>query len=388
MRTKIFLLGLLLLCGFGGVFVINYFALFQYPISPGEERGESREEISVLYTVEEVVRGLDTPWSIVFTSPERILVTERPGRIRIIQSGALTERPLHTFSEVSEKGEEGLMSLVLDPEYAQNRLLYVSLAYGTPELFVKVVRFRDEGNSLSMETIILDKIPAARFHAGSRLSFGPDRKLYITTGDATNRALAQDLSSLVGKILRINSDGSIPADNPFPGSSVWSYGHRNPQGLFFHPETGELYSTEHGPSVFDGPAGGDEVNRIVKGGNYGWPLVSHEKTFEGTLSPLLVFTPAEAPASLLIYRGKALPQFTGDLFFGALAGEGLMHVQIEEGNPDKVSSYGKLPEVAYGRIRALAESPEGFLYFGTSNRDGRGDPNPSDDRIFRIRPVY
>lgn len=252
---------------------------------------------------------------------------------------------------------------------------------------MKVARFKDDGDKLSGETTIIDQIPAAQYHAGSRLGFGPDGKLYITTGDATDRQLAQDLDSLAGKILRVNRDGRIPSDNPFSESPVWSYGHRNPQGIAWHPETDELYSIEHGPSTFDGPPGGDEVNHIVKGGNYGWPLVSHERTREGTVSPLAIFTPAEAPASLLIYSGKSFPQFKNNLFFGALRGEGLMRLELDPNNPDKIISSKKLPEVRFGRIRAVTEGPDGFIYFSTSNRDGRGSPAASDDRIFRIRPA-
>jgi glucose/arabinose dehydrogenase len=217
------------------------------------------------------------------------------------------------------------------------------------------------------------------------MKFGPDGKLYITTGDATERDIAQDLKSLGGKILRVNDDGSIPSDNPFPHSPVWTYGHRNSQGISWDAK-GTMYETEHGPSTFDGPPGGDEVNRIRKGENYGWPLVSHEKTKEGTIAPLLVFTPAEAPASALIYSGRLFPQFKGNLFFGALIGEGLMRVRLSTAVPDAIESYEKLADVSYGRIRDVTEGPDGAIYFSTSNRDGRGNPAASDDRIFRIIP--
>ncbi len=215
------------------------------------------------------------------------------------------------------------MSLVLDPAYENNKYVYVSYAYHSKNgMAVKIVRFVDAKTVLQDPETIIDALPAAKYHAGSRLAFGPDKKLYITTGDATNKALPQDLASLGGKILRINADGTIPEDNPWKGNPVWSYGHRNPQGLAWIGDT--LYSTEHGPSVFDGPAGGDEVNRIEKGKNYGWPLVSHTKTREGTEAPLQIFTPAEAPASLMAYSGKVFPQYRGQLFFGALKGEGIV----------------------------------------------------------------
>lgn len=282
------------------------------------------------------------------------------------------------------------MSITLHPQYADNRFIYASYAYMTERgMWVDVVRFKDlpaqagEGGSISDITRIVSGIPAARFHAGSELAFGPDGKLYITTGDATERDLAQDLDSLAGKILRVNDDGSIPDDNPFPGSPIWSYGHRNPQGIAWN-SAGEMYETEHGPSGFDGPGGGDEVNKIEKGGNYGWPLVSHDKTKEGTIAPLLVFTPAEAPASALIYSGKLFPQFKDNLFFGALRGENLMRVSLPGG---AARGFQRLFHEEYGRIREVVEGPDGAIYFTTSNRDGRGDPAPEDDRVFRIIPA-
>ena len=336
----------------------------------------------VNYRVEEVVSGLEVPWSVAFTSPDRLLVTERPGRLRVIEQGKLIEQPLHVFSEVSTIGEEGLMSITLDPEYNENKYIYVSLAYESERgMFVKIVRFTDQGSLLADETTILDGIPAARYHAGCRMAFGPDGKLYITTGDSFDRQLAQDLKSLAGKVLRINADGSIPTDNPFEGSPIWSYGHRNPQGIAF-AANGDLYISEHGPSVIDGPRGGDEINKIVKGGNYGWPLVSHGKLLEGTEPALEVFTPAEAPASLLIYSSDVIPQFTGNFFFGALVGEGIVRM-IPDGEGFKIEK----DQTEYGRIREVMQGPDGAIYFTTSNRDGRGKPKTGDDKIYRIAPV-
>ena len=190
-----------------------------------------------------------------------------------------------------------------------------------------------------------------------------------------------------GKILRINPDGSIPEDNPFRGSPVWSYGHRNPQGIDWQPDSGKLYSTEHGPSGFDGPGGGDEINLIEAGGNYGWPLVSHDETREGTFAPLIQFTPAEAPASLSFYASNVLPMFTGSLFFGALRGEGLVRVVLSDSDPNEIITVEKIIS-DIGRVRDVVQGPDGLIYFSTSNRDGRGRAREGDDHIYRIVPVF
>ncbi|HEY3251560.1 MAG TPA: PQQ-dependent sugar dehydrogenase [Ignavibacteria bacterium] len=343
-----------------------------------------KQAVDIKYEV--FAAGLQVPWSIVFTSASRVLINERPGRLRIIENDNLQPNPLHTFNDVSSSSEEGLMGLALDPNYNSNKILYLSYAYKKDNsLFVKVVRFKDNGNNLSDETIILDGLPAERYHAGCRLRFGPDGKLYITTGDAGERKYAQDLTKTHGKILRINGDGSVPTDNPFPGSPVWSYGHRNPQGIDWYPGTSILWETEHGPSGFDGPGGGDEVNVIEKGKNYGWPVVSHENSKEGMESPLLVFTPAEAPASGVFIKSDKIPEYKNNFFFGCLRGEGIIRVVVDENDRTKVKSYEKFA-TDFGRIRDVAEGPDGYIYFSTSNRDGRGKVREGDDKIFRITP--
>ena len=333
------------------------------------------------YQLTEFARGLEVPWSMMFTDENRMVFTERPGRLRVIEDGVLQPKPLAEFPEVSTRSEEGLMGLATLGGY-DHHSLYVCLAYETSSgMQTKVVRYRDAGDTLADETIILDTIPAAQFHAGCRLRFGPDGMLYITTGDATDGKIAQNLQSLGGKILRLEPDGSIPADNPFPGSPVWSYGHRNPQGLDWHAESGFLVATEHGPSGFDGAGGGDEVNRIVKGGNYGWPVVSHGKHQDGMLDPLRVYTPAEAPASGMFYRGDAFPELQGSYLFGALRGEGIWRLAFDASG--KVLLEEKW-DLGLGRIREITEGPDGSLYFSTSNVDGRGSRRPGDDKIFRL----
>lgn len=397
--TKKVLIGVIILVfSAGGFFTFRYLALFEKKIPSGmvQETGDQGGSMSgddlessrsFPLEVETVVTGLVVPWSLAFTSDTRMLVTERPGRVRVVEDGVLQSQALFVFPEVSSDGEEGLMGLALDPEYESNRFIYVSLAYKKgADLVVKVVRLIDQGSEASDPETLIDALPAAEFHAGSRIKFGPDKMLYITTGDATDKNIAQDLNSLGGKILRIHPDGTIPTDNPWVDSPVWSYGHRNSQGIAWHPLTGEMYATEHGPSVFDGPAGGDEVNRIVKGVNYGWPLVSHERKRSGTESPLLVFTPAEAPAGATFYTSSQIPQFANQFFFAALKGEGIFRVAFDTNNPDVVKEYEKLSEVNVGRIRDVVEGPDGALYFLTSNRDGRGNPASRDDRIMRIVP--
>lgn len=325
-----------------------------------------------------VAQGLQVPWSIVFAPDGRMFVTERPGRVRVIEKGQLRAQPLLSLTDVVATGEAGLMGLALHPDFAKNRFVYLCYAKGGgDDLADLVVRYRETGTALVEPRAILQNIPAARFHAGCRLKFGPDRKLYITTGDATTRDIAQDLHSLGGKILRVNDDGSIPADNPFARSPIWSYGHRNPQGLDWDPKSGLLFETEHGPSGFDGGSGGDEVNIVERGKNYGWPLIMHHDKHAGMESPLLEYTPACAPASGAFWRG--------DFYFGCLRGENLHHVVLDPKDRRKVVREEKL-FTNLGRIREVAVGPDGALYFSTSNRDGRGNPTDNDDRIFKIKP--
>lgn len=386
-----FVIGLLLVVGLG-ILSLQFFSSdeplpFDKQSEPDKISNLPNTSETIPYTIETVAEGLEVPWSIVFTSNSRMLITERPGRIRVVENGTLRQDPLIQFPEVSSRSEEGHMGLVADPLYDQNKYLYTSLAYvKNNAIVVKIIRLIDNQNSITVDTIVLDNIPADTNHAGNRLLFGPDRKLYITTGDATERNVAQDMNSLAGKILRINADGSIPEDNPFPNSPIFSLGHRNPQGLAFHPVTGELYSSEHGPSVFDGPPGGDEINHIQPGNNYGWPLVSHEKTKEGMTHPLVLYTPAVAPASLMIYSGLKFPQFTNNLFFGGLRGTGLYRVVLDELNPDTVLYKEKMSDIQMGRIREVVEGKDGYIYFSTSNRDGRGSPKKGDDKILRLVP--
>lgn len=350
--------------------------------SPDEGQKEEKKEFELV----PVAENLEVPWSAVFTSPARLLVAERPGRVVVIENGNKKSEPLHVFEEVASNSEEGLMGMTLDPHYLENKYVYFAYAYQKDgKQAVRIVRLTDEGERLSNEQVIIEGIPAAQYHAGTRIAFGPDQKLYITTGDATDKGTPQNLESLGGKILRLNADGSIPEDNPFEGKPVFSYGHRNSQGIAWDTRTGEMYATEHGPSIFDGPAGGDEVNHIMPGSNYGWPLVSHREKATDMEDPLIVFTPAVAPAGMLFYTGTQLPQFTDTLLFAGLKGEGLYQVVLEDNDPDKVEEYQKIKGIDVGRIRDVFQGPDGNVYIMTSNRDGRGKPTANDDKIYKLQ---
>jgi len=358
-------------------------------IPPEQSQGQTAGQGAVKFRVETVVSGLEVPWSIVWAPDGRMIFTERPGRVRVFQNGKLQQQPLFLVPDVEPSGESGLMSVALHPQFATNHWLYLSYAYKGDGQRVRVARYRESDAGLVDRKVIIEDIPAAQFHAGCRLRFGPDGKLYITTGDATERELAQRLDSLAGKTLRLNDDGTVPADNPFVGQAnarpeIWTYGNRNGQGIDFQPGSNLCFETEHGPSGFDGPGGGDEVNILEKGKNYGWPLIHHTETRAGLESPLLEYTPACAPASGMFYRGSAFPQFKGNFFFGCLRGTRIIRVVLDG---RRVVSQENLLSGKYGRIRDVAEGPDSNLYFSTSNRDGRGSPASDDDRIIRLSPI-
>jgi glucose/arabinose dehydrogenase len=336
-------------------------------------------------TVEVLVRGLEAPWALDFAPDGRIFVTERPGRIRIVAKGQLQTEPWMVLT-VAAVGEAGLMGLALDPQFAQNRYVYVAYTHRDAggRLQNRLVRARENAKTGkgTLDKILIDNVGGANNHNGGRVKFGSDGKLYWTMGDAQNSRLAQNLSSLNGKILRLNPDGSIPADNPFPNSYVYSYGHRNPQGLAWQPRTGRLYATEHGPSGFQGCCR-DEVNYIEPGKNYGWPEIRGDESREGRVSPIIESGLGEtwAPAGAAFATGGP---WAGSLLFTGLRGQTLYRVVIDSKDPRRVVTLERYFYRHFGRLRDIVEGPDGNLHLLTSNRDGRGSPTKDDDRIIRL----
>ena len=325
--------------------------------------------IEVDSAVSTVAEGLSVPWAIAFLPDGALLVTERTGTLARIEDGEVTRL---TVESVRTGGEGGLLGLALHPDFAENHFLYLYLtsetAGGTEN---RVVRYVYQGGALTDAVAIIEGIPGARYHDGGRIAFGPDGYLYVTTGDAGDETSAQDTASLSGKILRLKDDGSLPADNPF-GNAVYSYGHRNPQGLAWDA-AGELWATEHGRSGV--LSGYDELNRIERGANYGWPEVQGDETREGMTPPVLHSGASDtwAPASLA-YRD-------GVLYWGGLRGEALYEARIER---ESVADLRAHFAGEYGRIRELQFDANGRLYFTTSNTDGRGNPQAGDDRVISV----
>src|SRR3990172_6815027 len=317
--------------------------------------------------LEIVTENIENPWEVAFLPSGEILVTERPGRLLKIGK----DKTIIQVSGVRHVGEGGLLGMTLHPDFESNQLIYLYLTSSNPSQIVnRVEQYRLEENSLTNRKIIVEGIEGASNHDGGWIERGPDGFLYITSGEAQNSSLSQDTNSLNGKILRVTADGSIPSDNPF-GNAVYSYGHRNVQGLAWG-SGGRLWATEHGRSGV--LSGLDELNLIEKGKNYGWPEIEGDETRTGMISPVIHSGASEtwAPADAEFINSS--------IFFTGLRGETLYEAKLDEG---KVTRLIKHFQNEYGRLRAVRLSPDGYLYITTSNRDGRGQVRQNDDKLIR-----
>ena len=332
--------------------------------------------------VTEVAKGLEHPWGLAFLPDGRMLVTERPGRLRIVARDGRVSPPLAGVPRVHAVGQGGLLDVVLDPGFAQNRLIYLSYAEaGDGGAGTAVARAR-LGTALEDVRVIYRQQPKVRGggHYGSRIVFRRDGTMFITQGDRMDyREQAQDLNSLLGKVVRINSDGSIPKDNPFVGRKgarpeIWSYGHRNIQSGTLHPETGQLWTVEHGAR------GGDELNHPEAGKNYGWPVISYGREYSGFKigegitakagmeQPVYYWDPVIAPSGMTFYTGDRYPGWKGSLFIGSLQPGLLTRLTLDSGRVTREDRYlGERGE----RIRDVRQGPDGRLYLVTDEADGK-----------------
>jgi glucose/arabinose dehydrogenase len=335
------------------------------------------------YKVIEIAKNLDHPWSMAFLPDGSVLVTERSGRLRLIKADVLQPQAISGVPAVHTGSQAGLFDIVLHPNFAQNSLVYLTYAAGTKGANgTQVARARFDGSALRDLQVIFKAMPLKDTdnHYGGRMAFLPDGTFALTIGEGFEyREKAQDLSSDLGKVVRLNDDGTVPQNNPFIGQSgarpeIYSWGHRNEQGLVFDAQSGRLWETEHGPR------GGDELNLIVAHKNYGWPVITYGMDYSGAYvspytqragleQPLIYWTPSIAPSGLAIYRGDKFPAWNGDLFVGALAFKHLRRVHLDtDGN---VVSQEQLLNDKQWRIRDVRVSPDGYLYVSTDENDGR-----------------
>ncbi len=337
------------------------------------------------YRVVTVADGLVNPWAIAFLTDGDILITERPGRLRLVRNGSLRAEPIAGVPEVFARGQGGLLDIVPHPDFASNRLVYIT--YSKPvgdNSTTTLIRARFENDRLNDVEELFEAQTRGSGHYGSRVAFDGNGYLFMSVGERQVPSRgdleahpAQDLSNHHGVIVRLHDDGRVPSDNPFVGQAgalpeIWSYGHRNPQGLIVHPETGDVWATEHGPQ------GGDEFNLIEPGNNYGWPVIGygvnygsgttiHEGTRrEGMESPIHFWVPSIATSGLMIYTGDKFPEWQGDVFVGGLAGERIDRLELNGRHVgfEETVFYG------FGRVRDVRQSPDGYIYIAIEDRGG------------------
>lgn len=333
---------------------------------------EPLSSINATTKIVEVVAGnLSVPWAIDISRDGRIFFTEREGLIKVIDNNQSLPK-IASYIRVFNEGEAGLLGLSLHPNFTENHLLYIYHTYSNNGTIKnKILQLREENNTIIESKIILDNIPGNKVNNGGRIEFGPDGKIYVSTGDANNPHLSQNLSSLAGKILRLNEDGTVPNDNPFNNSLIYSLGHRNIQGLAWQFNTNKLFVSEHGSS------GNDEINIIHPGENYGWPL--EECSGEIYAKPFACFTPAIAPSGISFTNTTEEEQEI--LLITTLRGSHLRGIDIESKQQDNIL-------VGYGRLRDIVNGPDDSIYVTTSNKDGRGIPQRGDDKILKILNPY
>lgn len=339
--------------------------------------------------LEIVARGLNNPWGVGFAPDGRIFISERTGRIRVVHNGELQREPWLELPVAP--GGPGLLGLALAPDFARRPALYVMAGFSDPArgdsgYQNRLLRIPEHGGRAGSVQVLLDRLPSARAHAGSAVAFGPDGMLYVSLGDSFRPGAAQHDSSLAGKILRLTPEGQVPADNPVAGSFIYARGLRNVQGLAWHPETGALFATEHGPSNWPWEGGRrdhDELNHILPGANYGWPDVIGPAGGGRYVDPLVTWTPAIAPSGLAFYNGP-YPAWRGQLFLGALRGRHLRRIAVSRQADSNWRITDEVPLLVSDsmRIRGSFMGLDGMLYITTSNHRTDGSP---DDRVYRIR---
>lgn len=346
---------------------------------------------SVPIKVEVVVRKLEVPWGVAFLPNGSLLITERPGRVRLVIDGSVENKPVATVN-VSASGEGGLLGIALHPAFDFKSAPWFYLYYTADKngkVINRVARYKlnEKGDAATEDKIIVDDIPSAQFHNGGRLRFGPDGMLYIGTGDARDPDLSQKRDNLAGKILRVAPDGTVPSDNPWPDSPVYITGIRNTQGFDWLTKQIMLV-TDHGPSGDLGRRGHDEVNFATPGSNLGWPTIYRCEQAKDMITPVLTWQTAVPPGGAALYTGTAIPEWKGSLLIGSLGAKHLQRVILKEDGSQGIGGHevylqGDQPD-GYGRLREVIMGPDQQLYVTTSNCDGRGTCPDDGDYLLRI----